>query len=68
MAAPGLEDGGRRLSYHYDTKAERYHGAFAHWIDGRTGKTIPFSTFDDGGHGWPSKPVVNQLLQRRDFS
>jgi hypothetical protein len=26
----------------------RYHGAFAHWINGATGATIPFSTNDDG--------------------
>jgi hypothetical protein len=26
-----------------------YHGAFAHFLDGRTGATIPFSRKDDGG-------------------
>ncbi len=30
-------------------KANAYHGAFPHWLDGATGKTIPFSRKDDGG-------------------
>lgn len=30
-------------------KAERFHGAFPHWLNGLTGKTIPFSDKDNGG-------------------
>ena len=29
--------------------ADRYHGVWPHWLDGRTGKTKPFSPKDDGG-------------------
>jgi len=29
--------------------SDRFYGAWSHWIDGRTGKTKPFSTKDDGG-------------------
>ena len=29
--------------------AERFHGAFPHWLDGSTGKVIPFSANDNGG-------------------
>ncbi len=28
-------------------KADRFHGAWPHWLDGRTGKTKPFSKKDD---------------------
>ncbi|MCF8381268.1 MAG: DUF3131 domain-containing protein [Bacteroidales bacterium] len=28
---------------------DRYHGAYSHWINGNTGKTIPFGTVDNGG-------------------
>jgi len=28
--------------------ADRYHGAWPHWMDGRTGKVKPFSTNDNG--------------------
>ena len=30
------------------TKADSYHGVYAHWLNGATGKTIPFSRKDDG--------------------
>ncbi|SFZ94319.1 hypothetical protein SAMN05428642_10475 [Flaviramulus basaltis] len=30
-------------------KANRFHGAWPHWIDGGTGNVIPFSALDDGG-------------------
>lgn len=29
--------------------ADKYHGVFPHWINGQTGKTIPFSALDNGG-------------------
>lgn len=29
-------------------KADHYHGIFPHWLNGVTGKTIPFSRKDDG--------------------
>jgi hypothetical protein len=29
-------------------KADAYHGVFPHWMNGATGKTIPFSRKDDG--------------------
>ena len=29
-------------------KANSYHGVFPHWMNGETGKTIPFSRKDDG--------------------
>ncbi len=29
--------------------ADRFHGAWPHWMDGRTGKALPFSSTDDGG-------------------
>jgi hypothetical protein len=29
--------------------ADRFHGAWPHWIDGSSGSAIPFSNYDDGG-------------------
>jgi len=29
--------------------SDRFYGVWSHWIDGRTGKTKPFSVKDDGG-------------------
>jgi hypothetical protein len=33
----------------YLDSADRFHGAWPHWMDGRTGKVLPFSPQDDGG-------------------
>jgi hypothetical protein len=30
------------------TKADSYHGAYAHWLNGATGKTVSFGRKDDG--------------------
>lgn len=30
-------------------KADRHHGAWSHWIDGRSGKTVSFGKKDNGG-------------------
>src|SRR5690606_32478111 len=30
-------------------KADRFHGAWAHWMDGNTGSALPFSSNDNGG-------------------
>jgi len=30
-------------------KADRFHGAWPHWLDGETGKVYPFSKKDNGG-------------------
>ncbi len=30
-------------------KADRFHGAWPHWLDGQTGKIMPFSKKDNGG-------------------
>jgi hypothetical protein len=32
-----------------NTKADRFHGAYSHWLNGETGKVIPFSQKDNGG-------------------
>lgn len=33
----------------YLERADRFHGAWPHWLQGKTGKTKPFSKYDDGG-------------------
>jgi len=41
--------------------APRYHGAWSHWINGKTGRTIPFSQFDDGGDLVETAYVIQAL-------
>lgn len=43
-------------------KADRYHGAWSHWMNGRTGKSIPFGPKDDGGDLVETSYLVNGLL------
>ncbi|WP_034919718.1 glucoamylase family protein [Gillisia sp. CAL575] len=45
------EEGVQRLNKIADFlgKADRYHGAWSHWINGETGKTKPFGKKDNGG-------------------
>ncbi|MCD6303772.1 MAG: beta-glucosidase [Planctomycetes bacterium] len=48
-------------------RARRYHGAFSHWIDGRTGRTIPFGRMDDGGDIVETSYVAQGLLFLREY-
>lgn len=48
-------------------KAERYHGAFPHWLNGATGKTIPFSSKDDGADLVETSFLIAGLLTVRQY-
>ncbi|MBL0271482.1 MAG: Ig-like domain-containing protein [Chitinophagaceae bacterium] len=45
----------------------RYHGAFAHWVNGATGATIPFSPNDNGADLVETSFLVNGLLIARQY-
>ncbi len=49
------------------TKAQRYHGAFPHWINGSTGATVPFSAQDDGADLVETSYMIQGLLCARQF-
>ena len=48
-------------------KANSYHGVFPHWLDGGTGKTIPFSRKDDGADLVESSYLFQGLLCARQY-
>ncbi|MBC7949981.1 MAG: beta-glucosidase [Chitinophagaceae bacterium] len=48
-------------------KANSYHGVFAHWLDGATGKTIPFSRKDDGADLVETSYLFQGLLCARQY-
>ncbi len=48
-------------------KADHYHGIFPHWMNGNTGKTIPFSRKDDGGDIVESSYLFQGLLCARQY-
>ena len=45
----------------------RYHGAFAHWVNGATGATIPFSPNDNGADLVETAYLINGLLTARQY-
>ncbi len=48
-------------------KAERFHGAYPHWLSGSTGKVIPFSTNDNGGDLVETSYLIQGLLAARAY-
>ncbi len=48
-------------------KAERFHGAWSHWLDGETGVVIPFSQKDDGGDLVETSFVAMGLMTVRQY-
>ncbi len=49
------------------SKADAYHGVFPHWLDGATGKTIPFSRKDDGADLVETSFLFQGLLTARQY-
>ncbi len=47
--------------------ADRFHGAWPHWMDGRTGKVIPFGQKDNGGDLVESSFLMQALLCVRQY-
>jgi hypothetical protein len=47
--------------------ADRFHGAWAHWMDGRNGNVIPFSTNDNGGDLVETAFLLQGLLTAREY-
>lgn len=48
-------------------KADAYHGVFPHWLNGATGKTIPFSRKDDGADLVETSFLFQGLLTVRQY-
>ncbi|MBN2375173.1 MAG: beta-glucosidase [Sedimentisphaerales bacterium] len=48
-------------------KAQRYYGVWSHWLNGRTGETIPFSRYDDGGDLVETSFLMQGMLTVRQY-
>lgn len=48
-------------------KADAYHGVFPHWLNGATGKSIPFSRKDDGADLVETAYLFQGLLCARQY-
>ena len=47
--------------------ADRFHGVFPHWMDGKTGKVVPFSTYDNGGDLVETSFLFQGLLTAKQY-
>lgn len=47
--------------------ADRFHGAWSHWLNGTTGDVIPFSNDDDGGDLVETAFMIQGLLAAREY-
>ncbi|MEX6690386.1 glucoamylase family protein [Danxiaibacter flavus] len=47
--------------------ADNFHGAFPHWLDGNTGKVIPFSANDNGADLVETSFLMQGLLTARQY-
>lgn len=48
-------------------KADRFHGIYSHWLDGETGKVVPFGREDNGGDIVESSFLFQGLLCVRQY-
>jgi hypothetical protein len=46
---------------------DRFHGAFPHWINGKTGKTIPFTVNDNGADLVETSFMIQGLITMRQY-
>jgi hypothetical protein len=47
--------------------ADRFHGAWPHWLDGNTGRVIPFSPLDNGGDLVETSFLCQGLIALREY-
>jgi hypothetical protein len=48
-------------------KAEKFHGAFPHWLNGATGAAMPFSAKDNGADLVETSYLIQGLLTARQY-
>jgi len=52
---------------HFLETADRFHGAWSHWLNGETGKVKPFGKKDNGGDLVETSYMIQGLLCARQF-
>ncbi|HSB93783.1 MAG TPA: glucoamylase family protein, partial [Flavitalea sp.] len=57
----------KKITDFLTSKADRFHGAFPHWLSGATGKVISFSENDNGADLVETSLLLQGLLTARQF-
>ena len=65
----GREEAAERIltMLNFLENADRFHGAWSHWLHGETGAAIPFSQYDNGGDIVETAYVAAGLLAVRKY-
>ena len=56
-----------RTILNFFENADRFHGAWPHWLNGNSGAVIPFSTVDDGGDIVETSFFAMGLISVREY-
>jgi hypothetical protein len=56
-----------QTSLNFLENADRFHGAWSHWIDGTNGNVVPFGTLDNGGDLVETSFVCQALICIREY-
>ncbi|HEV7378987.1 MAG TPA: hypothetical protein VGN64_04290, partial [Dyadobacter sp.] len=64
--AQGLERMQKIVAF-LNEKAQKFHGAFPHWLNGSTGAVVPFSTKDNGADLVETSFLIQGLLTSRQY-
>lgn len=57
----------QKITTFLKNKAQRFHGAFPHWLNGSTGAVQPFSTKDNGADLVETSLLMQGLLTARQY-
>lgn len=63
----GFERLNKIVNFLNHPETDKFHGAFSHWINGSTGKVVPFSTKDNGGDLVETAFLMQGLLTVREY-
>lgn len=65
--AEGFERLNRIVTFLSRPETDRFHGVFPHWLNGTTGKVIPFSSNDNGGDLVETAFLMQGLITVREY-
>ncbi len=57
----------QKITSFLENTAQKFHGAFPHWLNGVSGQVVPFSQNDDGADLVETSYLVQGLLTARQF-
>ncbi|MFA6403929.1 MAG: glucoamylase family protein [Salinivirgaceae bacterium] len=63
----GYERLDKIVTFLNNPQTDKFHGAFPHWLNGSTGKVIPFSTKDNGADLVETSYLMQGLLTVREY-